>query len=348
MNIGSNGKWKLTCKHNHATAPAFERAVVGGHVWTVARALEQTPQLANGRTRSGETMVHLAIVFNQPVVLGMLIEHGADINYAGPSLSSIPPLMAAVVAGRAACLELLLANPALDPVCRCGTGRTPLIVAVINDQPQTLSLLLGCAAIDPNEQSDHLQSPLSTSILRNHLACFHALMDNASPSGQVRVDDLTGQVHQTALHAAASNDRHHMAARLLLEGADASVLDVDRVVAHNLTTHPELAHLLRQALTVPTFQLLPLLDHARTRDVVRCAHANRLPHRAVVPKMVPARFAPIVRFVLRGCTPRTFAAAPLSAQETMAALLHIHCRLAGSDVLPVMPVEMYLAIMALV
>ena len=92
----------------------------------------------------GDTLLHLAVLYEQPELLRELVKRGASVNL--PNKDGVTVLMMACQLGACLAIDLLLQQSA-DVNKQTSNGGTALMTAAAHEQPEALSLLLAAGAV---------------------------------------------------------------------------------------------------------------------------------------------------------------------------------------------------------
>ena len=150
-------------------------AVRSGDESTVNRILQDVPEAVNamfplGR-RSG-TLLHAASMKQQPNIVRILIEHGANVNLSGEYAES--PLYVAATYNCPGCVKLLLEAGA-DVNARGGMGRTPLMTAVISGSDSDIIEMLLRSGATPDLADDLGTTALQMATMYGQTNCVTIL-----------------------------------------------------------------------------------------------------------------------------------------------------------------------------
>lgn len=142
---------KVSLCHPLCTCASCERN------WTKHRELNECP-----RDDRGLTSLHIAVLYDQIVIVDFLLDHGADINAA--DLDGLTPLHYACVKGHQNILLLMLHANA-DSTVTDSQGNTPLHLAVDRGHENCVKALLYLSehmkiSVNPNATNDNSDTPL--------------------------------------------------------------------------------------------------------------------------------------------------------------------------------------------
>lgn len=135
----------------------FEAATLGDEI-----ALDQSlgnKESITSRSTDGFTPLHLAAFFNQPVIVKILLDHGADVNSIAENPSCVQALHSAAACGSTEIVKILLQNGA-DINARQHGGWTALQAAAKHGNLEMVDLLLSHGA-DPDQASDDGQTAIT-------------------------------------------------------------------------------------------------------------------------------------------------------------------------------------------
>lgn len=135
----------------------FEAAALGD-VQTIKKYLDSGADVAS-RSSDGFTPLHLAAFFNQPAVVSLLLDNGAEANVVAENPSHVCPLHSAVACGATKIVKLLLENGADVNAAQQG-GWTALQSAAKHGNQEMLELLLQHGA-NPEQTSDDGQTAIT-------------------------------------------------------------------------------------------------------------------------------------------------------------------------------------------
>ena len=156
--------------------PDFFEAAAIGRIQRVRDWLAVAPELTNGYSPDGFTALHLACYFDQPTIVSLLVERGADVNVVTRNKFELRPIHSAAAARSSRSVQLLLEYGA-EPNAQQQGGYAPLHSAAKNgDFDVTRSLILRNA--DPTLQADDGKTP----------------RDLARESGHDRIVQLLGPI----------------------------------------------------------------------------------------------------------------------------------------------------------
>jgi hypothetical protein len=159
----------------------------------------------------------LAASKGDPQIIGLLGQHGADLN--APALDGQTPIQIAAGGGNLEAVSQLL-DLGVDPNGMEGTGAagTPLMSAIEGGQFEAVELLLDRGA-DPNLANAEGETPLLSAVDMGNVEIAELLIANDADL------DLPNMAGDTPLHLAALNDDPEMFQLLLESGADFSILN---------------------------------------------------------------------------------------------------------------------------
>ena len=171
----------------------------------------------------GDTALHLACSKGDedPSIVNLLLEHGAEPNTARPS-DGLTPIYIAVVRGHEAKVESLLSKGADPNWSQAEHGITPLAAAAINQQhsvtARTINLLLQHKA-NPNIPDERGRTPLMSAIVSE----FHEAVEILITAGaDVNAQEKSGM---RPLHFAVTRDQIEDVQALLAAHADPNAAD---------------------------------------------------------------------------------------------------------------------------
>lgn len=107
----------------------------------------------------GFTPLHLAAFFNQPDIVKILMEHGADVNAVAENPSRVQALHSAAACGSIEIVKILLEHGADVNACQQG-GWTALQSAAKQGNLEMVELLLNHGA-DPDQAADDGQTAVT-------------------------------------------------------------------------------------------------------------------------------------------------------------------------------------------
>ena len=157
----------------------FEAAAVGDQK-RVGELVASDPSLVQGWSSDGFTPLHLASFFDQPEVVEVLLETGADIAAVARNPMRVQPLHSAAAGGRARIAAALLERGA-DANARQEGGFVALHAAAQNGDAELLRLLLEHGA-DPTLATDAGKTARDLAHEAGH-AELALLLSREAPSG---------------------------------------------------------------------------------------------------------------------------------------------------------------------
>jgi len=160
-----------------AALTVWEAAALGRDE-ELGRLLAADPALADAPAPDGHTPLGLAAYFAPRATAAVLLAHGARVSTAARNTMQVQPLHAAVAAGNAGTVTLLLEHDA-DVNARQQAGYTPLMGAAAAGRADLIDLLLARGA-DRSAASDDGSTAATMARARGH----HAVAD--------RLDRLMG------------------------------------------------------------------------------------------------------------------------------------------------------------
>jgi ankyrin repeat protein len=136
----------------------FEAAAFG-RVERLRKLLDREPALARAFSGDGFTALHLAAFMGHPEAVGLLLEHGTNVNAVATSeeIGPVQPLHSAAATRQAECARLLVEHGA-DVNARQSGGHSSLHAAAANGDAELARLLLAAGA-DPEAENDEGQRP---------------------------------------------------------------------------------------------------------------------------------------------------------------------------------------------
>ena len=105
----------------------------------------------------------------------LLLDIGADVNWANESDNQNTPLICAAKNGRTTCMRLLLAAPSIDVNKGNKDGESALSGAIANNHTECVRILLAAPGIDVNKASNSGATPLWVAA-KNHVECLRVLL----------------------------------------------------------------------------------------------------------------------------------------------------------------------------
>ena len=138
----------------------FEAATAGDTA-RVNEVIQDSSQV-NSRSADGFTALHLACFFNQPPVVALLLQAGADVNVVAENPSKVQPLHSAIACQSVEIVKHLLAAGAQVNAAQHG-GWTALQAAAKHGNRHLVEILLQHGA-DPRQQADDGQTAISMAV----------------------------------------------------------------------------------------------------------------------------------------------------------------------------------------
>jgi ankyrin repeat protein len=138
-----------------------------GQEETVRFLLEQGANV-NHRDGRGGTALHVACKYGRGELVGLLLDHGADLSSTG--LEGLSPLAVAAISNEAAIVDHLLAHGGSDADGRDLFGRSALLLAAAEGHDAVCARLLAAGA-DPLIGDRRGSTALDLATRRRHRAC---------------------------------------------------------------------------------------------------------------------------------------------------------------------------------
>jgi uncharacterized protein len=146
--------------------PDFFEACALGLTKLVGELAKGDAGLLNGYSKDGFTGLGLAVFFNHPETVSMLVAAGAEVDRASRNRLQVAPLHSAIASGNMALLELLLKHGAApDPVEFLGA--TPLHSAAAHGNREMVNRLLTAGA-DPSRKTNDGKTPADVAAQYGH------------------------------------------------------------------------------------------------------------------------------------------------------------------------------------
>jgi uncharacterized protein len=186
-------------------------AVKNGDLNKVRLMLEDEPGLASSRTDSGLSAVLLAVYYQKPQVLKLLLSHRPDLT-----------IFEAAAAGQEQSVRRLLDEDPTLAQAFSPDGFQPLGLAAFFGHAGIARLLLqrGAAVSTPSNNAQHVP-PLNSAAAGRHLDIARLLLEHEADPNSRQAGGFT------PLHSAAQNGDEPLARLLLEHGADPA-LENDR------------------------------------------------------------------------------------------------------------------------
>lgn len=146
----AGGTQRLRAATDAPVYATIDEAIARGDVADVKRHLQRDPAAVRGKPDAKLSPLHQAILRRQAKIVGVLLEHGADVQ--APDTAGRTPLHLAVERGDAVIVKELLGRKA-DPSKRDRIGWTPLHHAAAKTRLEIATLLLD-AKMNPNLLSE--------------------------------------------------------------------------------------------------------------------------------------------------------------------------------------------------
>ena len=137
--------------------PDIHEAAMLGDTAALRRYLDDNSAIRS-RSPDGFTPLHLASFFNQPGIVKLLLDHGADTNAVADNQSRVRALHSAAACGSIDISRMLLEHGADVNAFQQG-GWTALHAAARHGNLDLVELLLGFGA-DPDQAADDGQTPV--------------------------------------------------------------------------------------------------------------------------------------------------------------------------------------------
>ncbi|XP_048250653.1 serine/threonine-protein phosphatase 6 regulatory ankyrin repeat subunit B-like, partial [Haliotis rufescens] len=195
-------------------------ACLGGHVDIVKYVLSQKVSDMNGRGQYGRTPLMVAAEKGHRQVFDLLVREGADVSLVDDDGNNI--LHMACIGGHVDMVKYVLSQRVADINSRGQYGRTPLMVAAEKGHRQVFDLLVrGGADVS-------LVGVDRKNIL--HVACLGGHVDMVKYVLSQKVADMNGRgtYGRTPVMMAAEKGHRQVCDLLVREGADVSLVGVDR------------------------------------------------------------------------------------------------------------------------
>lgn len=189
----------------------FFKAIKTGDLTNVKALLITNPALVNASTRTGESAVLLAVYYNEPEIVKLLLALGAQLT-----------IFEAAAVGKLERVRELLASGSTQVNAFATDGFTSLGLAAFFGHLNVVELLLEKGA-DVNLASRNAQHvmPLHSAVAHQHLAIAKALLAHGADVNAIQADNFT------PLHEAAQNGQADMLHLLLTHGAHVNVRKAD-------------------------------------------------------------------------------------------------------------------------
>lgn len=137
-------------------APSLHDTVARKDAETARAMIQADPGLVRARNGLGKTPLHYAVTYGADAMVGLLVDHGADVN--APDNTGLTPLHVAAMLNRRDEAKALLEQGA-DINARDEFGDTPLHTAALFGRPQMARLLAQNGA-DLNALNNKQLTPL--------------------------------------------------------------------------------------------------------------------------------------------------------------------------------------------
>lgn len=193
-----------------------------------------------------QTPLHLAVITNQPDIVGLLLEHGSSPSIQDRNGQTCVHL--ACEYGSIACLEVLMRADTKDLEATNYEGMTALHIAVSTERRElTLCLLKHGADVNTVDIKSG-QSPLIQAVESNQEDMVSLLIQNGA-----KVNQLT-YAGNTALHVASGRGLAEITRLLLKSGADGSIKNCHNDTALTVARDKKIADILRGKSSSPRAQ----------------------------------------------------------------------------------------------
>ncbi|XP_077313361.1 B-cell lymphoma 3 protein [Lithobates pipiens] len=193
-----------------------------------------------------QTPLHLAVITNQPDIVGLLLEHGSSPSIQDRNGQTCVHL--ACEYGSIACLEVLMRADTKDLEATNYEGMTALHIAVSTER-RDLTLCLLKHGVDVNAVDIKSgQSPLIQAVESNQEDMVSLLIQNGA-----KVNQLT-YAGNTALHVASGRGLAEITRLLLKSGADGSIKNCHNDTALTVARDKKIADILRGKSSSPRAQ----------------------------------------------------------------------------------------------
>ncbi|XP_040183384.1 B-cell lymphoma 3 protein isoform X2 [Rana temporaria] len=193
-----------------------------------------------------QTPLHLAVITNQPDLVGLLLEHGSSPSIQDRNGQTCVHL--ACEYGSIACLEVLMRADTKDLEATNYEGMTALHIAVSTERRGlTLCLLKHGADVNAVDIKSG-QSPLIQAVESNQEDMVSLLIQNGA-----KVNQLT-YAGNTALHVASGRGLAEITRLLLKSGADGSIKNCHNDTALTVARDKKIANILRGKSSSPRAQ----------------------------------------------------------------------------------------------
>lgn len=211
----------------------FFKAIKTGDLTNVKALLITNPALVNASTRTGESAVLVAVYYNEPEIVKLLLALGAQLTI----------FEAAAVGQLDRVRELLTSRPTLINAF-APDGFTSLGLAAFFGHLDVVELLLekGADVNLPSRNAQHVM-PLHSAVAHQHLAIAKALLAHGADVNAIQADNFS------PLHEAAQNGLTDMIHLLLAHGANVNMRKADGETPLTIAQkqgHQEAATLLQQ------------------------------------------------------------------------------------------------------
>ena len=179
--------------------------------------LRENRSVVQARDRDGQTLLHWAVLNDQPLLTSFWLQAGASTtatNFAGQT-----PLHIAATNGLTQQVKLLLAANAPTEI-RDTNGWTPLDAAIRAQQSDCIHLLMAAEPATAHPERG-LATPLHGAAVSGNIAALAALLDSQTNL------EARNELAQTPLQVAVLHGHLAAAALLVDKGADVNVRDPD-------------------------------------------------------------------------------------------------------------------------